>query len=558
MDVFTLIEHRLVAYAATDIIVALQEQKLLGGENSPPHAERTSYRKISNAMHDVSMQKIMSVNDGDNDLNESLLSEDIPQIELSTRNRLESAVINNAIGKFSKDWKTGERMYTVANKFNEISTIENAYKEFSTSQIVNTLLEVSLLSEDSILSEVIQQLKRISSYEGLLFFELDKLTIVSDASSVKKVSETVRMTFRLNEIAREVSFCNDSNITLDSHKMEKLLVEVLDYLYSLFFIIYDASKHFRYNETSQSPEQRFKEAFVNTKTQQWDNCFKMNENAINRQFQKIFNILKTSGALLRTLGWILDKKTDFSEDQNKHTHAIRLIIMTMIVFTNKNMENQDVCSTTQDFIRLFYVQEFINQSCDSLLMFSEIMKGNKKLLKLPLKYLYDITMSTFVGKLSEEIVNDNSNSYLVGAIMSSDYIINCNLPIDIFNPIEFLRQKWMEISKDNEFSSLDVFNFEGDITPLPHSYYAIRETMELTLRLIDQFEDDTRQLNEIKTFLSFKKWLGFFEDQSFLLQYELKNQLTRCISKIYFESGKKSKFTQDFEQSVCIISALAW
>ena len=77
------------------------------------------------------------------------------------------------------------------------------------------------------------------------------------------------------------------------------------------------------------------------------------------------------------------------------------------------------------------------------------------------------------------------------------------------------------------------------------------------MRLIDNhFKDDTRQLNEIKGFLPFKKWLGFFEDRNFLLQYELKNLLTRCICKIYFESDKKSKFTQNFDQSVAMISTL--
>ena len=470
--------------------------------------------------------------------------------------KLVAHTATNIIAALSKDWETGERMYTVADKFNEITTIENTYKDFSTSQIVSTLLEVSLLNEDSILSKVIYQLKRIASYESLLFFELEKLTIVSDASSLKKVSDTTKMTFRLNEIAREVSFCNDSNIALDGTKLDKLLTEVLDHIFSLFFIIYDPSMHFRYSETSQNSEQRFKEAFVNTKTQQWDNCFKMNEDAINRPFQKIFNILKTSEVLLRTLWWILDKTTGFSEDQSKNIHAIRLIMMTMIVFMNKNMENQDVCSTTQDFIRLFYVQNFINQSCDSLQMFSEMMKSNKKLQKLPLKYLYDIAMSAFVGRLSDELKNDYSNSYLVAAIMSCDYLVNCSLPLDFFNPIGFLKQKWIEISKENEFSSLDIESFEDDIISLPHSYYAIRETMELTLRMIDHFEDDSRQLNEIKTLLSFQKWIEFFNDRGFCFQYELKNLLTRCISKIYFESGKKSKFTQDFQQSASIISVL--
>ena len=306
--------------------------------------------------------------------------------------------------------------------------------------MINTLLEVFLLDEDSLLTEVVQQLKRIASFERLLFFELDKLTIVSDVSSLEKVSDTVKRTFRLNEIAREVSFCKDSNITLDSTKMNGLLTEVLNNLYSLFFTIYNPSKHFRYPDFDQSPEKRFKDAFVSTKTQQWDTCFKMNENAINRPFQKIFNILKTSEVLLRTLWWILGYKTDFSPEQRNHTLAIRLIMMTMIVFTNKNIENQEFCSTAQDFIRLFYNQVFVNQSCDYKIVFIEMMRDNKRLLKLPLKYLYDITMTTMVEKLSLELTNNYSSSHLVATLMSCDYIVNCNLPTYKFDPIEVLRK----------------------------------------------------------------------------------------------------------------------
>ena len=121
-------------------------------------------------------------------------------------------------------------------RFNRNADIENFSKEFvSTSKIVDALLKVSLLGEDSLLSDVVHQLKRIASYENLLFLELDKLTIVSDVSSLKKVADTVKMTFRLNEIAREVSFCKDNKIELSNDQIDKLLTEVLDRFVSTIF-----------------------------------------------------------------------------------------------------------------------------------------------------------------------------------------------------------------------------------------------------------------------------------------------------------------------------------
>ena len=554
LDAFTLIEYRLVTFAATDIIAALQRQNLLGC-SSNQEAKKRNYTKHMNAIRDTSESGSSLLKMGHSET-KKILPEKISQKELSTRHGLDNAVLSNVIGTFSKDWKTGQRMYSGTVNFNQITAIEDAYKDFNTSQIIHTLLGVSLLGEDSLLSEVIQQLKRISSYEGLLYIELNKLTIVHDAPSLKKTSDIVRTTFRLYEIAREVSFCKDNAITLDNLKIKELLDEILNHCWSLFFILYDPSKHFRYSSFSQDPEQRFKDAFIDSKTEQWDTCFTINENAINRPFQKIFNILKTSRALLKTLSWVLDKKTGFDESQETHTHVIRLIIITIRAFVNNNAENQGVCSTTQDFIRLFYVQTFVNQAADGLLMFNDMMKGNKKLLKLPLKYLYDVSLSTFVGKLSDPINNTMLNSYLSAAIISFDYLAKSALTTDIFDPIDILREKWGQISQVEAFTSLNVLKLSNDVSSLPHCYYAIRETMAVTLRMLDRFDDEPRKINDIKVFLSFSKWLSFFESENYLLQYELKNLVTRCISKIYFESGKKGRFTQNFEETVTIISSL--
>ena len=553
LDALTLIEEKLVTFAATDIVLSLQQQNLLGDATTGGN-KKDSQIGGPNVAIEVAMQKATAIEESENDLNESLLSKDVLTGEMIPKGSLASDS-KNIIGRFSKDWKTGQRLLTLlATRCNNNTTTESSFKQFSRSQIVDTLLRISLLGEDVLLSEVFRQLKRISSYENLLFLELDKLTIVSDVFSLKKVSDTVKMTFRLNEIAREVSFCKDSNITLDFNQIDKLMTEVLDSLYSLFFIIYDPSKHFRY-PTNQNAEQRFKDAFRVTKTRQYDNCFKMNEDAINRPFQKTFNILKTSGVLLRTLAWILDNKTGFTEDQNKFTHAVRLITMTMVVFMNKNVENQNLCSGTREFIRLFYNAKYLNQSADCRQMFSEMMRGNKKLLKLKLKYLYDTTVTT-VARLSEKITNNVDTGYLTAVIMGFDYLASCNLSIYLFDPVESLRQKWTQMSNVKEFTKLDISTSKTEITVLPHYYYAIRELMEVTLKLLEHSADDSRLPNEIIGFLSFKTYLSFFESKNLLFQYELKNLLTHCISKIYFESTKKSKFTQNFDQSVAMISTL--
>lgn len=69
-----------------------------------------------------------------------------------------------------------------------------------------------------------------------------------------------------------------------------------------------------------------------------------------------------------------------------------------------------------------------------------MLRGNKKLLKLPIKYLYDITVSTFVGTLSRKIKVDETNNYLAGVIASLHYLIRTDLPSEIFNKDKVIKE----------------------------------------------------------------------------------------------------------------------
>ncbi|RYG15744.1 MAG: response regulator, partial [Chitinophagaceae bacterium] len=80
-------------------------------------------------------------------------------------------------------------------------SVPKALKIIEKEQPDLVLLDIFLLNQQHLMSDVIQQLRKLSSFESNLYRELDKLTILQDYESLKKVEEIIKITFRLNDIA---------------------------------------------------------------------------------------------------------------------------------------------------------------------------------------------------------------------------------------------------------------------------------------------------------------------------------------------------------------------
>ena len=103
LDVLALIEQKLIAHAATDIISALQHDQNLLGNTEIQGSESGSPERSPNRMLNISMQKVMSINDHDddseNDITESFLLRDALKTEKSLKGQLGIYVSNSGIGQ---------------------------------------------------------------------------------------------------------------------------------------------------------------------------------------------------------------------------------------------------------------------------------------------------------------------------------------------------------------------------------------------------------------------------------------------------------------------------
>jgi len=129
------------------------------------------------------------------------------------------------------------------------------------------------------------------------------------------------------------------------------------------------------------------------------------------------------------------------------------------------------------------------------------------------------------------------------------------IPKELYNPLADLKTKWSQIAKIENFTGFNLLeNLEQE--NLPYGYYEVRETMVACLENFEHLATTSKNLNEIQAFISFSKWLEFFKSPNYLLQFELKNYICKCMSKFYFEHENKIKLIENSENCLSLMTSL--
>jgi len=88
----------------------------------------------------------------------------------------------------------------------------------------------------------------------------------------------------------------------------------------------------------------------------------------------------------------------------------------------------------------------MNYGADTRLMFFEMMRDNRYLLKLPYKYLYEIVLNQFVNTISKKtLFNEKKNSHLAASLRALPILAKSAIPEEIFNLHKHTKAKWQEI-----------------------------------------------------------------------------------------------------------------
>ena len=439
--------------------------------------------------------------------------------------------------------------------------MKNKNKTFDPSKAFDIFLQASLLDQDkeddyaekgmnkkkiiknARITEILQYLRRASSLNDSIYDEIGKIAFVFDLDTLNQIRHIVKATCRLNEISRTIIFHHDSSIKIEAPVLLDLLKEVLDSQWSLFFIIYDTSKHFRYHNKESDQNNRFKEAFQNIKTNSLNLYTKLSLHAVNRFIQKIFKILSTH----LTFDTILQWATGHEAKSEILSQIIRLNTLLLTTYIMDNKENQMICSTMKGFVKQFYIKDSIKYNPDALILFGELFRGNKELLELSNPILYDITTAFLLKETKTKISNTQENACASASILNYQFWCQAAIPIALYSPFSDMKKKWNNIIQVDQFTSLNILQSEEDIIKLPYCYYSIRELLSSTIEALDSGSNKKEDGSIALQIPILSKLVSLFESENFILQYELKNMLAKCMIKVYFESGVQASFIKTEE-----------
>jgi len=89
-----------------------------------------------------------------------------------------------------------------------------------------------------------------------------------------------------------------------------------------------------------------------------------------------------------------------------------------------------------------------------------MMKNNKRLFKLPLKYHYDITYFTFIGTLwpanKRAIKDAETNAYLTAALKSYHFVLRSEIPQEVFDKDKCILDRFSQLIDEGQLTKLKI------------------------------------------------------------------------------------------------------
>jgi len=445
-------------------------------------------------------------------------------------------------------WKNRSVLYgvqKVTQKLQHLDNLKDDIKKYSTDSLVQTLFQMILFKKTQITREVINELRQISKFENNLYTEIKKMTLVKHNEDLDKVKEIIRINCQLSHYIRMHKCKEFFNKTIATEKLKEMYVDIDKMVNTLLFSIYNPDKHFRYKDFATSAEERFLEGFKTLKKPRWDPPFKINPKAVNRVYQKIFNTLQIPRTLFNLVMMTIAITGDTYTDMD-YVYVIRKVLVILCAFVYNNQENQFSVYDQKYMILCFYQQSFINQTCDTLMLFNELMRDNKSLQKLPIKYLYDITWYTFLGTIkNRSITNYETNSYHCTSIMGLHFL--SRMTIGGFNAEACITLKFQELVKallniDPNLHVLNQFekNTANKVIPEPYHYYSIREFFCSWMEIRPKFVKNSERLDVIFKNIKLTDWTGILTNQSLTFQFELRKLMCKALEATWY--GKQASF----------------
>ena len=464
--------------------------------------------------------------------------------------------LNKVIDDTIEGWKSKEKLFS--NQANEMLA---GPEQYNTSALVKLLFQLMLKKDPDITLEVLKRIKRIASFENNLLSELKQLSMITDKEDVRRTTEVINIIFKMNEYIRLFKCKQYFSKAIPTERVAEIFKDIDSKINQLLFTIYNVKKHFRYSDPDQSPEDRFLKGYERWKSARWDKPMKVVGEAVSRVYQRIYLALNIPMMLFEIIEIAISIKEDrYTEAEKLYLNVIRKTVFILLVFVYKNRQSQDYLYAKKKMILNYYRQVFINQTVDVMPLFSEMMRDNQRLQKLPIKYLYDITWYTFFGTLGRRISGVETNSYLCVTLGSLHYLHKLRIGKDVPQMLKEKIEQMLTVLSSHHLDTFDLLSKwislrQGDQATTEaklqsieasYSYLSIREFMCSWLEILPKILKDG-EFNTIMSDLNFSKWEGVLSAPPVQFQFELRNLYCKFVSQTWYSSKQKLQIAQDPE-----------
>ena len=501
-----------------------------------------------------------SVSDMDETITQDPLISESP---LLSKGILDQKVISDITRVVSEKWKNPSNCLK--------SSAADAGAHSSQKSLESLLFNLLSLEDPTILQQAVSKLRWVSSFENHVYRELKICTIVSDPSDLSNVLELMEIRLVFNEYSRIFKIPGCFGKSIPEARIEEIFADTDIKINRLLFIIYNTKKHFRYPKFDSDSEERFLKGFKKWKTPTKDKPFKLNPEAINKIYQKIYLAIDIPKSLLQIIEIAVSMTESKVKDETTNYRLIirkAVIILQIIIY--KNTENQNSLSKQRFMISNLYNPAFTNQTCDFMILFSEMMRDNRQLLKLPMKYLNDITWAAFLNINTAEISEEENNAYLTTMMMSLHLF--SKTAVGGKDPFLIISQKFKQMIEvlTSPSNGLDIFELwelthhtgeeaiakDTRAIDLPFHYYSIRELLSSCLEIKERILKNSQRVGKIFGQFKVTQWYNVLNNPSLLFQFEIRNLVCKTLTYGWYGGKYKLKPFEKFNNFISFVFRL--
>ena len=228
-------------------------------------------------------------------------------------------------------------------------------------------------------------------------------------------------------------------------------------LNTLLFTIYNFRDHFEHKNLTQAESERFLDALKDLS----DNpLFIAKGKAISKDYQKLYSILGFHSQLLSILNSLIRMKSlgflSNEEGSACFLIALRKILIILIIFVHKNEQNQKLLSDNRDLILNYCDESFFEISCNSVILFAELLRDNEELSTLNKIHVYQITLRRIIWPLKQSSLISGDYYYGAACLLALPIIHQLHLIPDDFVCIPQIQTHLECLYKNlNKFDSMN-------------------------------------------------------------------------------------------------------